>query len=562
MVKKMSRKIHNRKKRILIILLSILLIVLVLILIFFLLKGKENNHQVIFYLNQSSDYELNYGDKYTEYGAKVLVDNIDYSSQISIDSHKLNVKKLGKYQVKYYVILDGKEYSTYRIVNIVDHEEPHITLNGNEKINLLVGEEYKEEGAVADDNYDGDLTDKIVMEGSVDTSKEGEYSLTYTVTDSSGNSSSTGRTVTVKVPNIIIVPSNEENREPEKHFSEFEHSNTITKNSFTNNGFYIEGYKKENDDSYTLKLVGSAEYSFELSSLSGGKYKGSIDLSNVTNGTYNLIIVSNGEENLQNKLAFINRLGRAKVGNKLVSFTYGNDNVTLTIEDFAYQYDVLIDIGHGGEDPGASNEYIYEKEMNLIVSMYEKCRYEAHGYSVYMTRTSDTYGNGMGDASLLKLQRRAYEIGYVGAVSRIVYSNHHNAIGNSYYMGYEILLPGYLTSSEITNELAIAEKFNQIYPITEDHMRFYARDYDTEVKYSMQLGKTYNFKDNYAVNRIPHELFNVKSIIFEASYLTNKDDYNWYWNEKNWIKVSEAKLEVYINYLGGTYNPDNSSCLS
>ena len=37
---------------------------------------------------------------------------------------------------------------------------------------------------------------------------------------------------------------------------------------------------------------------------------------------------------------------------------------------------------------------------------------------------------------------------------------------------------------------------------------------------------------------------------------------NWYWNEKNYIKVSEAKIESYINFLGGTYNPDNTSCLN
>ncbi len=193
--------------------------------------------------------------------------------------------------------------------------------------------------------------------------------------------------------------------------------------------------------------------------------------------------------------------------------------------------------------------------------MYEKCRYESHGLKVYMTRTSDTYGNGLGDESLLRLQRRAYEMGYYGVVSKIVYSNHHNAGGNSNYMGYEILLPGYLTLDELTNELNIVSKFNNIYPLKESHVRFYARDYDTERIYSKLDGSVYTFKDNYAVNRIPYKLFNVKSIIFENSYLSNKDDFNWYWKDKNWIKVSEAKIEVYVNSLGVTYNSDNSSCL-
>ena len=33
-------------------------------------------------------------------------------------------------------------------------------------------------------------------------------------------------------------------------------------------------------------------------------------------------------------------------------------------------------------------------------------------------------------------------------------------------------------------------------------------------------------------------------------------------NQKKYIKVSEAKIESYVNFLGGTYNPDNSSCLN
>lgn len=53
-----------------------------------------------------------------------------------------------------------------------------------------------------------------------------------------------------------------------------------------------------------------------------------------------------------------------------------------------------------------------------------------------------------------------------------------------------------------------------------------------------------------------------KTIIYEGCYLTNKDDYDWYWNQKNYIKVSEAKIESYVNFLGGTYNLDNSSCLN
>ena len=199
--------------------------------------------------------------------------------------------------------------------------------------------------------------------------------------------------------------------------------------------------------------------------------------------------------------------------------------------------------------------------MNLTVSMYEKCRYEAHGLKVYMTRTSDVYGDKMGPSSLTRLHKVAYEMGYYGAVSKIVYSNHHNSIGNDYYSGYEVLIPASLTSGELTNEIAIANKWNNIFDLTENHLRFYARDFDTEKKYAKLNGEVYNFKDNYAVNRIPYQIFNVKSIIYEGCYISNKNEFIWYWQNDNWHKVSEAKIETYVNSLGITYDSDNLSCL-
>ena len=43
--------------------------------------------------------------------------------------------------------------------------------------------------------------------------------------------------------------------------------------------------------------------------------------------------------------------------------------------------------------------------------------------------------------------------------------------------------------------------------------------------------------------------------------MSNKEEFNWYWQQGNWYRVSEAKIETYINSLGITYNSDNSSCL-
>jgi len=52
-------------------------------------------------------------------------------------------------------------------------------------------------------------------------------------------------------------------------------------------------------------------------------------------------------------------------------------------------YKVVIDAGHGGNDPGAINGDIYEKDFNLEVSNYIYDRLSSLGVPVYITRDTD-----------------------------------------------------------------------------------------------------------------------------------------------------------------------------
>lgn len=69
-------------------------------------------------------------------------------------------------------------------------------------------------GATAIDDKDGDITNKIVITGNVDTSKEGTYIITYTVEDSSKNSATATRTVIVENDEIIIEPNPDPEQNP------------------------------------------------------------------------------------------------------------------------------------------------------------------------------------------------------------------------------------------------------------------------------------------------------------------------------------------------------------
>ena len=548
----------SKNKRILITVLFLDLIVLVIIALF-LFKPKTKTYDVVFKFTDETELNREIAVNSEEFlpsQVTVTVNKEDMSNLIKIDDSKLDLTKVGIYEIIYYIIYEEKRYEQIQTINVVDKTPPVITLNGK-NVTILLNEKYTEPGYKVTDNYDSDLSDKVEIDNKLDNKKVGTYKITYKVTDSSGNTSEASREVTVKKPNVVVVAPKEEVKVVIPKVVETTYPNTIKKNKFTNSNIILEGYLKEPMEENKIKLVSEETYEFPIN-INNNNYTLNLDIANVPNGTYKMYI---NEEPLLNKMAEIERLARAKVGNKLVTFTYNKDEVTIKIEDYSYQYDILINPGHGGDDTGAVNEYIAEKEMNLKVSMYEKCRYEAHGLKVYMTRTSDIYGNNFGPSSAIRLHKVAYEMGYYGSVSKIVYSNHHNSIGNNYYMGYEVLVPAELTSSELSNEIAIANKWNNIFTFTENHLRFYARDYDTEKKYPKLNGETYTFKNNYAVNRIPLAVSNVKSVIYEGCYMSNKDDFKWYWQDENWYKISEAKIETYVTSLGINYNSDNYSCM-
>lgn len=77
------------------------------------------------------------------------------------------------------------------------NSEPVIILNGEAHITINVGETYTELGATAKDDKDGDISSKISISGSVNTSKAGKYTITYSVKNSNGKTVTKTRTITV-----------------------------------------------------------------------------------------------------------------------------------------------------------------------------------------------------------------------------------------------------------------------------------------------------------------------------------------------------------------------------
>lgn len=146
--------------------------------------------------------ELVQGTPYSEPGYTAS-DNADGDLTLQVQvTGSVNESQLGEQTLAYYVEdAAGNSTSTTRTVTVVefvpdDTTAPVISLTGG-NLTLTVGDTWTEPGYTATDNADGDLTAQVVATGSVDTSKAGSYPITYTVSDSTGNTGTATRIVTV-----------------------------------------------------------------------------------------------------------------------------------------------------------------------------------------------------------------------------------------------------------------------------------------------------------------------------------------------------------------------------
>lgn len=149
-------------------------------------------------LNGEVDLKISTGEEYVEAG---FVANDDCEGDISdkvVVSGKVDTANNGSYVITYAVKDSyGNECVINRNVTVQDITPPTISLKGDKNQYIKIGSTYSDPGFSALDTVDGDMTDKVQVSGSVDTSKVGSYTISYQVTDSSGNSNSVSRQIYV-----------------------------------------------------------------------------------------------------------------------------------------------------------------------------------------------------------------------------------------------------------------------------------------------------------------------------------------------------------------------------
>ena len=160
------------------------------------------------------------GNDYIEPGVTAtdaLGNNVQVQTSGNVDTNNL-----GDYTLTYTATDDYGNTSTMtRDVYVRDRDAPNININGDNTVILQLNSNYSELGATALDNHDENLS--VQINDNIDTSIPGTYNVTYTATDSSGNTSSTNKTVIVENnidPTINIQGDNPKILEVGNNYSE------------------------------------------------------------------------------------------------------------------------------------------------------------------------------------------------------------------------------------------------------------------------------------------------------------------------------------------------------
>ncbi len=153
----------------------VIILILLIIGLGIFLYTQNNSYQ--FSLKGEKEIMLFNSEGYIEPGY-ILMDNEnnDISNEVEVKNN-INIGVQGEYEVKYYV--RGKEVAVRKIIikNI------NFYLNGEEEVTIDIneGNEYVESGFVATDGNNQNYENDVLVEGNVDSNKEGVYEIKYTL---------------------------------------------------------------------------------------------------------------------------------------------------------------------------------------------------------------------------------------------------------------------------------------------------------------------------------------------------------------------------------------------
>lgn len=180
---------------------------------------------------------------------------------------------------------------------------------------------------------------------------------------------------------------------------------------------------------------------------------------------------------------------------------------------------LIIDAGHGGQDPGATAFQFKEKDWNLKMSLYQYNRLKELGAKVDLTRSADETLDAVVRTNKIK-SKYDYCI-----------SNHFNAF-NGQSRGIETI-----HSIHSIGKLAI-DVADALHETTQLPLRRVFNRKNTAGK------------DWYFMHRLTGS---TQTVIIEYGFIDHKEDMTYYRADENFFKAAEAVVKVLCVHLGIKY---------
>ena len=180
---------------------------------------------------------------------------------------------------------------------------------------------------------------------------------------------------------------------------------------------------------------------------------------------------------------------------------------------------IVVDAGHGGKDPGTTYKDIYEKDINLSISLYLEEYLSEYGATVILTRDSDN------DLSYGETNHR----------KKTDFDNRIKIINNKYTDMYLSIHLNYLTNKKYYGAQV-----------------FYNNDNEKLAK-SIQEYLNNNLETDREIKEIPSSTYMYKKlekrgVLIECGFLSNEVERSKLVTEEYQREVAKAIADAIVNY--------------
>lgn len=180
---------------------------------------------------------------------------------------------------------------------------------------------------------------------------------------------------------------------------------------------------------------------------------------------------------------------------------------------------IVVDAGHGGKDPGTVYKDIYEKDINLSISLYLEEYLSEYGATVVLTRDSDN------DLSYGETNHR----------KKTDFDNRIKIINNEYTDMYLSIHLNYLSNKKYYGAQVFYNKNNE--NLAKSIQEYLNNNLETDREIKEIPSSTYMYKK-----------LEKRGVLIECGFLSNASERSKLITEEYQRKVAKVIAEAVVNY--------------